>query len=180
MNDRRRFKSEFQYLEKVEIFQMTYLSDGLKIKGFLVVPKKEGKYPCIIFNRGGFGELGKIDDKLLFFLLALLSSKGYVIICSQYRGSVGSEGKDEYGGADINDVVNLIPALGYVNKADTSRIGMYGVSRGGMMTYIALTKTKKIKAAVVWAGISDSFNKFVSSVYFPNRILIADGESTNI
>ncbi|TDN80388.1 prolyl oligopeptidase family protein [Salegentibacter sp. 24] len=35
---------------------------------------------------------------------------------------------------------------------------MYGWSRGGMMTYIALTKTDKIQAAVVGGGVSDQFN----------------------
>jgi dipeptidyl aminopeptidase/acylaminoacyl peptidase len=34
---------------------------------------------------------------------------------------------------------------------------MFGWSRGGMMTYIALTKTDKIKAAAVGGAVSDSF-----------------------
>jgi dipeptidyl aminopeptidase/acylaminoacyl peptidase len=39
--------------------------------------------------------------------------------------------------------------------ADRDRIGMWGHSRGGMMTYIALTKTDRIRAAVVGAGVAD-------------------------
>jgi dipeptidyl aminopeptidase/acylaminoacyl peptidase len=35
---------------------------------------------------------------------------------------------------------------------------MYGWSRGGMMTYIALTKTDNIKAAVVGGAVSDNFS----------------------
>ena len=58
---------------------------------------------------------------------------------------------------DINDVINLIPALTFVPGADTSRIGMYGWSRGGMMTYLALSKTTRIKAAVIGAGMTDAF-----------------------
>jgi dipeptidyl aminopeptidase/acylaminoacyl peptidase len=46
----------------------------------------------------------------------------------------------------------LFSAIPY---ADTSRIGMFGWSRGGMMTYLALAKTTKIKAAVVASGLAD-------------------------
>jgi dipeptidyl aminopeptidase/acylaminoacyl peptidase len=34
---------------------------------------------------------------------------------------------------------------------------MFGWSRGGMMTYRALTKTDRIKAAVVGSGLADAF-----------------------
>jgi len=41
--------------------------------------------------------------------------------------------------------------------ADTSRIGMIGWSRGGMMTYLYLTKTDRIKAVVIGAAPTDLF-----------------------
>jgi dipeptidyl aminopeptidase/acylaminoacyl peptidase len=87
--------------------------------------------------------------------LGELAKAGYVIVASQYRGNGGGEGKEEFGGADVNDVLNLIPLLSSVPQADTARIGMFGWSRGGMMTYIALTKTARIKAAVVGSGVAD-------------------------
>jgi dipeptidyl aminopeptidase/acylaminoacyl peptidase len=40
-------------LDQVEIKSITYLSDGLKVKGYLAAPKKGEKLPCVIFNRGG-------------------------------------------------------------------------------------------------------------------------------
>ncbi len=70
---------------------------------------------------------------------------------------MGGEGREEFGGADVDDVLNLIPLLGSFPQADTSRIGMYGRSRGGMMTYIALTKTDRIAAAIVDAGEANLF-----------------------
>jgi len=80
---------------------------------------------------------------------------GYVIVASQYRGNGGGEGKEEFGGKDVNDVLNLIPLLSNMPQADTARIGMFGWSRGSMMTYLALTKTTTIKAAVVGSGLTD-------------------------
>jgi dipeptidyl aminopeptidase/acylaminoacyl peptidase len=143
-------------ISEVKLFHLTYLSDGLKVKGYLAIPKKEGKFPCIIFNRGGNKDFSKITDEGWGTgVLVELSSKGYIIVASQYRGNDGGEGKEEFGGRDINDVLNLIPLLSKMPQADTSRIGMFGWSRGGMMTYLALSKTSKIKAAVVGSGSTD-------------------------
>jgi hypothetical protein len=36
-------------LDSTKLTDITYLSDGLKIKGFIAEPKAPGKYPCIIF-----------------------------------------------------------------------------------------------------------------------------------
>ncbi|MCL0091612.1 prolyl oligopeptidase family serine peptidase, partial [Dehalococcoidales bacterium] len=112
----------------------------------------------IIFNRGGNRNFGLlIPQQLVSYAL-----RGYVVVGSQYRGSCGGEGQEEFGGADINDVLNLIPLLKNMPNVDADRIGMIGVSRGGMMTYIALKEqtlrgTDDIKVAVVINGIADLF-----------------------
>lgn len=151
------WKAEFKYIDSIEIYQVTYLSDGLKVKGLMAKPKRIGEYPCIIFNRGGNRELGALDMAQGVMLLGQLAKEGYVVIASHYRGNGGSEGKEEFGGSDVNDVLILPEVLKEVEGADCNKIGMYGWSRGGMMTYIALTKTDKIKAAVVGGAVSDSY-----------------------
>ena len=47
---------------------------------------------------------------------------GYVVVASQYRGNDGGEGREEFGGADVNDVLNLLPVLEQVTSADTARL----------------------------------------------------------
>ena len=143
-------------LEAVEVRGITYLSDGLKVKGFLAVPKqRDEKLPCVIYNRGGNREFGAWDDEAAVLVLGRIASWGYVVVASQYRGVAGGEGQEEFGGKDIEDVLSLVPLLEAQPPADASRIGMYGWSRGGMMTYLALAKTDRIKAAVVGGGGSD-------------------------
>lgn len=144
-----------KFYDSVDVYRITYLSDGLLVKGYMDIPKKPGKYPCIIYNRGGNREYGMLDVSDYLFYMAQMSSWGYCVVASQYRGNDGGEGAEEFGGKDVDDVINMIPLLKYVDRADTSRIGMYGVSRGGMMTYLALTKTKQMKAAVVLSGLVD-------------------------
>lgn len=140
-----------------EMSKITYQSDGLKIAGFLVRPTKPGKYPCVIYNRDGWDDTGALTELFVAKHLHEIARWGYVVVASQYRGADGSEGQDEFGGRDVNDVLNLIPLLGKIPEADTSRIGMYGWNRGGMMTFIALSKTKAIDAAIVSSGISNIF-----------------------
>jgi dipeptidyl aminopeptidase/acylaminoacyl peptidase len=56
----------------------------------------------------------------------------------------------------VNDVLNLLPLIDSLKEEiDPARIGMEGWSRGGMMTYLALARTKRIAAAVVGSGEVD-------------------------
>lgn len=142
-------------LQKVHAEAITYLSDGLRIKGYLVVPNGPGPFPCLIVNRGGNPHLGVWAVDSVGTALAVAATHGYVVIASQYRGAGGSEGHDEFGGADVDDVLNLIPVLEKVPSADASRIGMFGASRGGMMTYLALARTNRIRAAIIVSGLTD-------------------------
>ena len=145
-------KSRFDYFKKVHVFGITYMSDGLKVKGFLLHPKKNGIYPSIVYNRGGSLEWGSLTHhraSIGLGELARLANEGYVIAASQYRGNGGGEGAEEYGDADLNDVLNLIPLLGAEARADTSRLGLFGWSRGGMMSFLTLKKEGRFKAVVV-------------------------------
>lgn len=40
-------------LARVEVRSLTYLSDGLRVKGYLAMPRQGQKLPCVIYNRGG-------------------------------------------------------------------------------------------------------------------------------
>lgn len=157
-------------LKKIEFYRITYLSDSLKIKGFIAKPIGKGKFPCIISNRGGTGSFGQWNETGVGFFLGKLASWGYVVVASQYRGNDGSEGKEEAGGKDINDVLNLVSTLNEIENADTSRIGIEGASRGGMMTYLALKKTCEFKAAVVLAGAANSFKQLVNRPEFEKHV----------
>lgn len=134
---------------------LTYASDGENVAGVMVAPKGDGPFPVVIYNRGGHNGFGAIHPPTITGFLADLANAGYLVIASQYRGGPGSTGKDEFGGADLNDVLNLIPIIDTLPNADPKRMGMIGVSRGGMMTYLALTKTDRIKAAITVGGVFD-------------------------
>ena len=157
--------------------EITYISDGLKVNGYIAYPKDTSKkYPCIIWNRGGYGENGAIDSFNARGLFGNIANEGYVVFSSHYRGNMGSEGMDELGGKDVNDVLNLIPLAEELEFADNTKWGMEGWSRGGMMTFIALTKSKiKFNAVLIVGGVSNlhcsekdsPYIKLVSEKIFP-------------
>jgi dipeptidyl aminopeptidase/acylaminoacyl peptidase len=153
-------KQDFEkYKNELDYQRIRYLSDGLKVVGYIIKPKRTDgkKLPVIIFNRGGTQEFGRLNFEHLFHYFYLVAD-GYILVASQYRGNAGGEGREEHGGADVNDVLNLIPVIESIPEADASRIGMYGWSRGGMMTYIVLTRTDRIAAAIIGAGLADAFD----------------------
>jgi dipeptidyl aminopeptidase/acylaminoacyl peptidase len=147
--------NEYQFLDSLDFYSIRYSSGNLEINGFIIEPKTGSNLPSIIFNRGGNREFGALSIGLLIEWVARIAREGYIVIASQYRGSSGSEGTDEFGGSDVDDVLNLIPIITKMPRADTARIGMYGWSRGGMMTYLALAKTNKIKAAIIGGAPTD-------------------------
>ncbi|HEX8068782.1 MAG TPA: prolyl oligopeptidase family serine peptidase [Pyrinomonadaceae bacterium] len=148
----------------LELLKIKYLSDGLKVSGFIYKPKETAgrKFPLVIWNRGGVGEdtTIRVENFLDFYEMHRYAAEGFVVLASQYRGYDGGEGKDEVGGADLNDVLNLIPlarALGYV---DMARVFMFGFSRGAQMTLQAIRRGAPVRAAVVVGAPTDIERSF--------------------
>jgi len=133
--------------------KILYESDGLEVEGYLAYPKdvKGKKLPLIIWNRGGYRKDGRIDEFIARGMFGEIASWGYMVLASQYRE------EEEFGGEDVNDVLNLIPLSEEIDFCDTELIGMEGWSRGGMMTYRVLASTDKIKCAVIISGLADLY-----------------------
>lgn len=141
-----------------EYYTITYLSDGLRVNGFLGYPIAPGPLPAIIYNRGGTWDKGTLTGLELIPYVEC----GYVTIATQYRGNGGSEGSETFGDGDVRDVLNLIPILHAMPAVDPARVGMMGYSRGGMVTLIALKEdtlrgTNSIRTAVTVGAITNLF-----------------------
>jgi dipeptidyl aminopeptidase/acylaminoacyl peptidase len=157
----RRFytRQEYEYArsgQRTECSRITYLSAGLRVIGYLVRPRPAGasRIPVIIFNRGGFLDMGKIEAfNLVDF--TRLAEAGFVVLASQYRGNDGGEGREQVGGSDLEDVTNLVEIAKTLPYADATNVFMYGVSRGGMMTFLAIKRNVPIRAAAVVGAVYD-------------------------
>lgn len=152
------FKDKFsQFKENLSCNTFTYQVDGNQVQGYVIKPKTSTKkLPVLIYNRGGNGSYGSLVFGYKMHNLFPIANEGFVIIGSQYRGSLSKQDNlDEFGGKDVKDVTALLDYIPSIESADPQRIGMYGHSRGGMQTYIVAKQIDNIKAIVSIAGISD-------------------------
>ncbi|MCI0659900.1 MAG: prolyl oligopeptidase family serine peptidase [Acidobacteria bacterium] len=147
---------------RFEFLKLKYLSDGLKVVAYLYKPKNtQGqKLPTVIYNRGSYIR-GDIADELVL-IFHRLASEGFTILAPLYRGSDGGEGRDEMGGADVNDLMNILPVAKSLAFIDANNLFMYGQSRGGMMTFQAIRNGFPINAAAVFGAFTDLDELFKS------------------
>lgn len=151
---------------KIDCRIFVYESDGLLVEGVMLRPKTRTenatRSPVVIYNRGGNARGGTLVFGHIHETMMPLAELGYIVIASQYRGATAWPTQassdielDQFGGDDVNDIKNLLPIIDGMPDADGTRIAMYGVSRGGMMSYLAARDMPRLKALIVQAGVAD-------------------------
>ncbi len=143
-------------------YKFTYLSDGLKINGYISIPlsveatQKPGK--CVMYNHGGNRDFGKLTKSTTGRICSVCDR---IVVASQYRGCGDSEGEDHFGGDDLNDVIKLIDLCeNHFSFADMDDFCVVGASRGGVMTYPAARKDSRIKRIIALSAVSDLFESY--------------------
>ena len=142
--------------------RVTYRSDDLEVYAYLyrpAAPPKGEKLPVVVFNRGSY-----VRDDFSPEVLMLgnrLAREGYVVVAPMLRGSGGAQGRDEMGGADIEDLTNIVSVIKEIPYADPTRLFLYGESRGGMMCLLAAKHDFPALAIAVYGTITD-FGSFLA------------------
>jgi len=154
--------------------------DGLEIPAILYKPRNfsEGdKLPAIVFVHGGpTGQFFRNFNPYAQFL----ADRGFVLLMPNVRGSTGygvgfrDMNIKDWGGGDLEDVAAGAAYLKSLPFVDAGRIGVFGGSYGGYMTFMASVKKPDLwKAAVARVGISDLHRLYDSSMehfqYFLRR-----------
>lgn len=142
---------------------ITYEVDGTKVHGFYSKPKtREGqKLPVIIYNHGGNADTGWVRPQFIFGKMFPVAIRGFVVVGSQYRGTAPpgepnpSRLLDEFGGNDVRDVLALVSIADKLPFVDSTRVGLWGDSRGGMMAFLAARRLSRFAAIAVTGGPSD-------------------------
>lgn len=117
----------------------------------------EGTYPAVLFVHGA-GYLqnahhGWSDYSREFMFHTLLARRGYVVLDMDYRASAGY-GRDwrtaiyrQMGSPELEDLEDGVAWLVDANGVDPARVGVYGGSYGGFLTFMALFKQPELFAA---------------------------------
>jgi dipeptidyl aminopeptidase/acylaminoacyl peptidase len=142
--------------ERYAFEQFTYESERLTVGAYLYRPRKRsaGPLPVIVYNRGSYMRPNGFAGEMLV-MANRYGRAGFIVVAPHYRGSNGWHGRDEMGGADLGDLMNIVPSVARIEGADASRVYLAGESRGGMMVYQALRDQFPAKAAAVWGAFTD-------------------------
>ena len=152
-------------LSAEDFYEQQYIKypsfDGKEIAATVYTPKLEPgkKYPALVNVHGGpTGQYFQMFD----MFSQVFAHEGFVILNPNIRGSTGY-GKEfqelnlkDWGGGDGKDVVYAKKYLETLDYVDPNKIGVFGGSYGGYMTFIQLTKYADAgwDAGSAWIGIS--------------------------
>lgn len=128
--------------------------DGLTIEGWLLRPRGEPPYATILYIHDGpvFHWRPFWLGREAFTLMLL--RRGYAVFLPNMRGSSGrgqafaAQAIGGIGGADTGDLLSGIDCLVSAGIADGSRLGVTGLSYGGLMTCWLTTQDARFGAAI--------------------------------
>lgn len=136
---------------KIELSIVTYLSSGLKVKGLLAEPKKEGVFDGFLYLRGGIKGVGQVrPGRIIQF-----ASEGFIVFAPFYRGNEGGEGDEDFAGEDRYDAFSAFQLLQRHEKVE--RVHIFGFSRGGVMALLTAIQFPDAASVATWGGVSDMF-----------------------
>ncbi|RUO31929.1 S9 family peptidase [Aliidiomarina sedimenti] len=125
------------------IYSRVYLPDDFD-------PNQAEGYPAVVFIHGaGYlqnAHSGWSNYSREFMFHNMLTQQGYVVLDLDFRGSKGY-GRDwrtavyrQMGTPEVEDLVDVVSWMGDQVNVDTSRVGTYGGSYGGFLTFMSLFK----------------------------------------
>lgn len=164
------FNIEYTWERKEEFvrYKVNYISDGLTIHGFVNIPEGKGPFPMVIALHGYIpaSEYETLDYSTRY--ADSIARKGYIVLHPNLRNfppsdSVGWQ-RDSLTGYTI-DVLNLLAHVrgmagqpGIFENTDLSRMGIWGHSLGGGIALRVVGLVEEIKAAVLYAAVSQRYS----------------------
>jgi dienelactone hydrolase len=182
-------------VEELAKYHLWFSADATeRVPGYLLLPdaaKYQGRRPVVIalHGTGGSKESGEIANIVL-----RAAKAGFigVAIDGRFHGerTKAGTGAAEYNDAialafktgathpfyydTVWDVMRLIDYLGTRKDVDAARIGLTGISKGGIETYIAAAADPRVAAAVPYIGVQ-SFKWALDNGQWRARIATIQG-----
>ncbi|MDD9271385.1 alpha/beta hydrolase family protein [Paenibacillus sp. GCM10023248] len=148
------------FAKQVSLYILTYVSQGLKVKGLLAVPEGGGPWPAVIYCRGGIKRVGMVRKRRIISM----AKRGFVVFAPYYRGNEGGEGHEDFAGEDRFDLFHAIPLVQSLEEVVPGPVSLIGFSRGAVMAMRAARECSGVGAVVVWSGVSDMLDTYEQRV----------------
>ena len=134
-------------------------ANGVEIHGLVMRPPgARGKLPLVLRIHGGPVAQFQFEFD---FEWQMFAANGYLVAGVNPRGSSGRGEEfqkmlfNDWGFADVPDVLAAVDHLIEEHAADPDRLGVGGWSYGGILTNYVIASTDRFKAAISGAGMSN-------------------------
>ena len=140
--------------------------DGTEVEGLLTKPvgyEAGTRVPFLLNPHGGptGASLNNFSSTV-----QVLAANGFAVLQPNFRGSTGKglaftqANKNTWGIGDYEDCMTGVDAVIASGVADPDRLGAFGWSYGGYMTFWILTQTDRFKAVSPGAAISNIYSMY--------------------
>jgi dipeptidyl aminopeptidase/acylaminoacyl peptidase len=140
--------------------------DGTEIEGLLTKPvayEAGTKVPFLLNPHGGptGSSINNFNGTV-----QVLAANGFAVLQPNFRGSTGKSlafaqaNKNTWGIGDYEDCMTGVDAIIASGVADPDRLGAFGWSYGGYMTFWILTQTDRFKAVSPGAGLANIYSMY--------------------
>jgi dipeptidyl aminopeptidase/acylaminoacyl peptidase len=153
-------------LGATEVVQWKSSKDGKEIEGILTKPVNfdgSRKAPFLLNPHGG-----PTGASLLSFnpTEQIMAANGYLVLEPNFRGSTGrgepfaTANQNDWGDGDYKDDMSGVDAVIAKGWVDPARMGAFGWSYGGFMTFWIDTQTDRFRAISPGAGLPDLYSMY--------------------
>ncbi|MBL8153881.1 MAG: alpha/beta hydrolase [Anaerolineae bacterium] len=176
----------FEYAESIVNFE----NEGLNIIGTLALPKSDAPVPIVLLFHGFKGERDELpvmntEEGMYSRTARLFAERGVATLRIEFRGSGESEGlwEDTTFTGQISDAIAALDFVQTLEGVDPERIGIIGLSQGGLVAASAAGQDARVKSLVLWSAAANPASNFANIL--PMEVIKAglalpDGEALPI
>lgn len=155
--------NELHHAERLEHYQydqqqVRFNNGDVQLNGLLMTPVGDGPYPAVVFVNGS----GVSHHEVFWYLYQadFLAKQGLVVLLPDKRGCGKSVG--QWHTAGMNDFAgDAVAALNLVRNlpgVDSNRVGLLGLSQGGMIAPLAAGLSPDVDYVIDVSGCATSFD----------------------
>jgi dipeptidyl aminopeptidase/acylaminoacyl peptidase len=128
---------------------------GITLSGILFRPPTlESALPAVVVLHG-WAEAFVPGAPRVERLARRIAESGYVALALSMRGWPKSEGRDDCGSEQPDDIAKAVDWLASLPGVNADRIGAVGLSQGGQVALLAAARSNRIRAVVAYYPVTD-------------------------
>lgn len=176
----------FEYAETIVNFE----NQGLNIIGTLAMPKSDAAVPLVLLFHGFKGERDELpivntEEGMYSRTARLFAERGVATLRIEFRGSGESEGlwEDTTFTGQISDAIAALDFVQTLEGVDPERIGIIGLSQGGLVAASAAGQDARVKSLVLWSAAANPASNFANILpmdVIKAGLALPDGEALPI